>query len=460
MLECRQSPGGILIPMSHLTTHTPAPKTYSRKAVSRLPGWKASSPRHGSASRLWLICSALFVFSIGLNQARAQENTKRTEAPLELLHKLQASLAELHVSPNESHDEFHKRLDNAENAAKALADQIRNQGETDLLAKANEVLTEVGQLRLAWLGTKTVQAEQISKIVAEAKSLEKTLLQSSIENGTIIDTLIDLGKVLISWPLVTLIMFIVLTRSNKFQKNIFGRLNALKLGAGSVEIKLSESNATDVKITIQDLFTNYRKQIDALFAKKVNQLSIPESLQNLFEHEVKPLLDPDIIPNVRCTVHVEDVLINDSLYQLLDYFPKGKGAGRVKSTRYGLIGLVWRHRRDYIQARVSVDPDELVRQWGMSREEALQAVERSARKSFAGFLLKSSKGHIVGIFYMDHPDQCAFGDPESEDSKKVQQSKDLKSNLINSQHAKNLADDIDETLKELKKIGIQLSIHH
>ena len=51
-------------------------------------------------------------------------------------------------------------------------------------------------------------------------------------------------------------------------------------------------------------------------------------------------MDPNA--GYRATVHIPDVLFSDTLYQLLDYWPKGKGGGRRFSARFGILGLAWR----------------------------------------------------------------------------------------------------------------------
>src|SRR4029077_20924802 len=113
------------------------------------------------------------------------------------------------------------------------------------------------------------------------------------------------------------------------------------------------------------------------------------------------------IKDLRCTLHVPDILFADTLYQLVDYYPRWGGRGRPFSSRFGIIGLCWRSREDQIQGAVPIDPQELVRKWGMTHEEAVAS--GGGRQSFLALLLSDVSDTHVAILYMDATEKDAFG---------------------------------------------------
>jgi transcriptional regulator with GAF, ATPase, and Fis domain len=102
---------------------------------------------------------------------------------------------------------------------------------------------------------------------------------------------------------------------------------------------------------------------------------------------------------------VEDALVKNALYQLADYWPAGKGAGRRFSVRFGILGRAWRLGRSLYEDDVPIDEDKLIEQWGMTRAQARSAA--SGKRSFVCVML-SHGGQNVGVLFMDAMPANAF----------------------------------------------------
>ena len=107
----------------------------------------------------------------------------------------------------------------------------------------------------------------------------------------------------------------------------------------------------------------------------------------------------------RGTVHVMDALYSDALYQLVDYYPRGRGAGRRFSTRFGILGRAWRLKRSVEEPSVPTRTDRLINEWGMTQEQAADAAR--GRQSFVCIVL-SDEGSPRGVLYLDARPDRAF----------------------------------------------------
>jgi hypothetical protein len=210
-----------------------------------------------------------------------------------------------------------------------------------------------------------------------------------------------------AWPTVVLIIavvFIFTARYRFWLENIVGRFKRVK--AFDIELELTEKAAREVRELTQDAFSEWRKRIQTEFDRKVFASRVNESIR-LVTDAIKPQLR---YPgrNLRATVHVPDPLFADMLYQLTDYYPAQKigGRGRIKSERFGIVGLAWRSRQTQVANAVPTDQLQLVKDWGMTLDEAGSA--GSGRHSFFAHILKDDAGRAVGIFYMDAPPEDVF----------------------------------------------------
>jgi hypothetical protein len=157
----------------------------------------------------------------------------------------------------------------------------------------------------------------------------------------------DLLRTLFPWPAVVLllgVLFIFSSNSFAFLLGLTRLVRKIKiLGA---EIDLSEAERSQIRGAASDLeetIEAYRKFARTNIETKVRDLDIDRRLRLFIGSNATDFFADGKQPErFRCTIHISDVAMQGYLYQLLDYFPAGSGAGRAFSQRYGIIGKVWR----------------------------------------------------------------------------------------------------------------------
>jgi hypothetical protein len=223
-------------------------------------------------------------------------------------------------------------------------------------------------------------------------------------------------KTIFSWPL--LILYIILTliyfrvSINDFQKS-FGKIKSINIFGNGIDF------SPDSKISSELAIKEFRSQINDIFSYEIQKEELKDKLRYLYEDIKKYLREEKIIQNedtscLRCTIHIQDILFEETLYQLLDYFPKGiGGAGRIKSSRFGIIGLAWRTENSKIRGNISNSALTLIENWGMDKNET---ISDSSIKSFAAILLKDTHATHLGVIYLDSVKENLFGDSSLSES--------------------------------------------
>lgn len=177
------------------------------------------------------------------------------------------------------------------------------------------------------------------------------------------------------------------------------------------EVVLTEETSKELTGTAEEAFGRYRDQTKKEYNRLAKAYKIREKLQAVLQNAMAPERGPlSGVPHLRATIYVPDALFDETLYQLLDYYPKGDHRGRTKSSRFGIIGKVWRSEQSEVEGNVPRDPQRLIREWGMTSEEALAAGQ--GRPSFACVLLRGDDDTAVGMVYLDSTDDTAFGKAE------------------------------------------------
>lgn len=216
-----------------------------------------------------------------------------------------------------------------------------------------------------------------------------------------------------AWPLVALVALFVAVLSGPTSGWLRGLGRRMsKVSAFGVEVQLTEDASTEITRVTQESFTALRTAVKVEFDRLIHANQIEDKRNSLVEDHVIPSLKKHgAVPEFRCTLHVPDVLFTETLYQLLDYYPRVSGAngggGRTFSFRFGMLGKAWRSRESDVDSHVTTVPAQLIRDWGMTREEASSAGK--SRQSFAGVVLKES-GTCVCVVYLDSSLPGAFGD--------------------------------------------------
>jgi hypothetical protein len=210
------------------------------------------------------------------------------------------------------------------------------------------------------------------------------------------------------WPLIVvlLVMFLISSRrASEWLMEILRRFKSVRFL--SAELTLSEAEVERAADAVQRYRDDVRKQYDEWARRE----KIDEKLSSAMEYWILPHLrekrgaEP---PPIRATIHVRDLLFDDSVYQLVEYYKgdtTGPTRGRVKSIRFGLIGKTWRSEEgDAVQEVIKGDHD-LVLRWGMTKIEADRAAER---QSAAAHVLRRAGGEPLAILYLDSREKKAF----------------------------------------------------
>jgi hypothetical protein len=222
---------------------------------------------------------------------------------------------------------------------------------------------------------------------------------------TLASNWVDFAVALV-WPFfaIFLLVLVLTPPGRRVFGPVLGRLKTFK--AGGFEFDLTEAGATAARGEIEDTFQTYRTTIRREYDRQARIYNVPEKHSDIMESLRNPVLPAELWEDLRATIHVPDILFADTMYQLLDYYPGGGGAGRAFPVRRGVLGLAWRTGEPQVEGKVSTVPRELVIRWGMTIQEATAAGQ--GRKSFLCVVLKDRKS-AVGVFYLDSKQPAAFG---------------------------------------------------
>jgi hypothetical protein len=180
---------------------------------------------------------------------------------------------------------------------------------------------------------------------------------------------------------------------------------------GGLEIAFA---STVVKKTQEEVIRGYRQQVIAQYDAVATQYEISDTVSRIIEGRINPFFEKQSFakPDFRCTVHVRDILFQNSLYQLIDYLPR-KGAvigktsrGRAWSVRYGIIGRCWRLEKSDARGHVPKGEKELIEQWGMAKAEA----ESASKQTMFCYVIQGKNQSPIAILYLDAGPTNAFGD--------------------------------------------------
>lgn len=208
-----------------------------------------------------------------------------------------------------------------------------------------------------------------------------------------------------AWPFTVLLIalsFLVWltysTAAKPFLLALFGRIR--KITAFGVEFDLTAKAAIQTRTNVEAGFDELRSKVKRQFDMLVDSEGLNSKLLNLAENAVaKELSSDDAKRSYRCTIHIQDTLFEDVLYQLLDYYPQGGGRGRTRSIRFGIIGRCARLNQPDIQPDVTTNTEKLIEAWSMTPGEA--AIVGRDRRSFAAIPLLDTDQALLGILYVD-----------------------------------------------------------
>jgi hypothetical protein len=217
----------------------------------------------------------------------------------------------------------------------------------------------------------------------------------------------------IVWPLLILVILglLLLTPSGAaLMRTVFARIRGVE--ALGVKLDFTEASATKVRESLEETFHRYRQDSQHEFDRLERMYDINFYRTEVLSKCVLPHIAEEVKNDFRCTIHVQDLLFEESLYQLLDYIPSGGGRGRAFPVRFGILGKTWRSQKSQGQGTVPTDAERLIVDWGMTPDEALGAGR--GRQSFACAFLRSAENAPLGVFYVDSMQRNAFGTSQEE----------------------------------------------
>lgn len=265
------------------------------------------------------------------------------------------------------------------------------------------------------------------------------------------------------WAFVTLLVLFLAVKSETLRNLILEIIPMFRrIKIGIAEFELTDETRmvfTEKAGDLNSFISSYRDKITKEIKRHVEIKNLDNVLENCVETYIIPNLPNQNIPeNFRCTVHVEDFLLKDWLYQLVDYYPSGEGtAGRVLSIRYGVIGKAYRSGLPQVKGdllgndkRKGLDEPGVIKtialEWGLTIREARNIMKYP---SYCAIPLQH-QGRPIGVFYMDSTILHAFSAID-DDPNLIQAIKDAAEKT-------GLAEDIAEIISELKTSSAKLEI--
>lgn len=222
-----------------------------------------------------------------------------------------------------------------------------------------------------------------------------------------------IGK--LAWPLSLLIALAMIGWNSRLRR-IFGTGSRFvrKVSAGGVSMEISADAVDEVRDQLRGSFRELVANARDEFERMADLQNLDDQLEVVIEKTLLPAIASKRKPdNLRATIHVRDVVFRDYLYQLIDYYPRGGGAHRRFSQRYGIIGRSWRSGKSHGTGNAfgsSPSAETLVEEWGMTREETHGVLNE--KPSCLSIILRADDV-AVGILYVDSSEKNAFGDSET-----------------------------------------------
>lgn len=216
------------------------------------------------------------------------------------------------------------------------------------------------------------------------------------------------------WTVVALLAIYLLWRAGLFRR-LIDRLT--RVAGFGIEFRFDDASARETRTTIegelQSVMRTIQREIEAFVRSKGLQSCLKTTLRSSSLNRAS---------DYRATVHIADPLYRDYLYQLLDYYPSGKGHGRRFSVRAGLIGVVWRTQSWEPWNETTISQSELVRQWGMTdREAAARNVVGKVRSMIALPIFDRVGSRPLGVLYLDSEKEKRFGSTPTEEERLVEE---------------------------------------
>lgn len=265
----------------------------------------------------------------------------------------------------------------------------------------------------------------------------------------------------LAWPLAALFIVIRILKFpdvSAFLARVPGRI--MQVGVAGLEIKLSEgASATvdDVEKLLGQIPATHAEWLSHSHLSNQFQLVVSDIKKYLTttEFDCGAPLEAVDFAHFRFTLHVPDVLLENTLRQLVDYVgnDRGKG-GRSFSVRRGIVGKAWRLRTSQFLAK-SYTEEELVELWGMTWEEA---IDTSGQKStYLAVFIKSTSGIPLAVLYADSNFTASklFGRSTGSDPQVFEKLERKVSESCDQRKLRDSLEQLELARKKVKRINLQ-----
>jgi hypothetical protein len=321
----------------------------------------------------WFLAMVLFLFTVLLYLSFAKPfSTKRDKG----ISSIGSEIATL------------KEIIERDSLYKGDALKLCNNIQTYIIHGSNDPKEILDYMNRITLSVKNSEFSECA--ISHVKKIEEYIQQLSTASNINEN---DWIKIFLSWPLLIIYFGLTLIYFDFNFRNLqslFGSVKSISILGNEVEF------SAEVKMNTELLIRQYRQQINELFSYQIQKENGMEKLRNIAS-DIQDFLDESKNKkkenkyNFRCTIHVPDILFQETLYQMFDYLPKEKtgGKGRIRSSRFGIIGLTWRTEVSKILGNINNDSNTLIEKWGMDKFESTSSSEI---KSFAAIILKDKNG--------------------------------------------------------------------
>lgn len=225
---------------------------------------------------------------------------------------------------------------------------------------------------------------------------------------------------LFPWPALIIFLVLFAPVRSAFDRIVTAIADSLRtlrhVKAVGVEMALDPQGARELAATSTAVVAgDFARSVD----KQVARMHVWERFESVIKEGIAPLAQSGF----RATIHIQDILQPDTLFQLVEYMyvsePLGNPATRHRrnSIRFGIIGRSWRLGQSEYDPNVTTDVEQLVKFWGMTRTEAERAGR--SRRSFAVILLRGSSGGYSGLIFIDSESPDLFGHSKIEELARV-----------------------------------------
>lgn len=196
-------------------------------------------------------------------------------------------------------------------------------------------------------------------------------------------------------------------------RNQLRALGIKRLKISDAEIEFSREDRLTVERSLAEsieIINQYRikadKNIDRLIQKYGLVEAFTEASAAIFESSFGNRFG---ISKMRSTIHSQDFVFSDRLYQITNYYPEGGGIHRDFSLRRGIIGRVWRSQKaacaGFLIHRLAPNPlpsdEELINgiclEWGLTDTEAY---DFKKKPSYCCVPIRHGY-RLLAVFYLD-----------------------------------------------------------